>query len=73
MNYYLKVDLTARVGEIAVGNHSLWLPKAPGEVNVVAVQEFPLEVPAWRIKAKHLFRITVTLLLRGTITLYQRL
>ena len=68
MKDFILLDLHAQAGDIDLGSHSIWLPKAPIKADLI--DEFPFEIPAWRITIRKVIKITLTLMLRGTISRY---
>lgn len=70
MNHILLLDITIRAGnDIDLGRHELWLPRRPA-ILPQPLGIYPFEVPAWRITVRRILKITLTLMLKGSVTLY---
>ena len=70
MKFAIYVDLFAKAGTVDLGQQHFWLPAKPSGTPVQLVS-YPINVPAWRITVRRLVKITITLVLRGTISVYE--
>lgn len=70
MKIALYVELAAKTGEIDLGQQHFWLPAKPSGTPV-QLASYPLNVPAWRISVRKVIRITITLVLKGTIAIFE--
>lgn len=70
MNHVLRLDIEVWAGnDVALGREELWLPKKP-TLPLPPLGVYPFEIPALRVTIRKIVKITLSLMLKGTITVY---
>lgn len=70
MNHVLKLDIEIRAGnDFDLGRHEVWMPRKPA-ILPEELGVYPFEVPALRVTIRRILKVTLSLMLKGTITVY---